>query len=373
MTKEYQICSRCVMDTSDEDIVFDNSGSCNHCENHFTVSSRFGYTNGDSEAKLDRLVLQIKHESRDRPYDCVVGVSGGVDSSYVALLCKDLGLRALLVHFDNGWNSEVAVQNISRLVRSLGFDYITDVVDWPSFRDIQLSILKSGSVDLELPTDVAIFTTVMEAARKNKVKYIFSGTNLSSEGMLPLTWGYHRYKDIKYYRSLIEPKVRESIKRIPHYSLVREGFYRLVYRFRTVSLLNYVPYNKERAKQELSARLGWSDYGGKHMESRITAFWQGYAMNRKFGFDYRRPTLSAEICSGIVSREHALRILSQDPLKGHDYASLNAYVAKKLGISVEELDVYLNSPVKSYKDFPNSKKLIDFFNGIYKSFLSPLL
>ena len=365
MKRPYKICTRCVMDTSDEDIYFDSSGFCNHCNRHHFMSARFGYRRHESDYKLAELVKKIKYDSRKRDYDCVVGVSGGVDSSYVAMICKEIGFRALLVHFDNGWNSEVAVSNINKIVRRLDYDYITEVVDWPSFRDVQLSILRSGSVDLEYPTDLGIFKTVMEAARKNHIKYVISGTNLASEGMLPLTWGYHRYRDVRYFQAIVGSYVKK-LSYIPHYSLLEETILRVRYRIQTIALLNFISFSRDLAKEQLADRLGWSDYGGKHAESRITAFWQGYVMNKRFGFDYRRPTLSAEICSGLRSRDDALSILEVAPIVEGDFDETNRFVAKKFGLSMAELSELIHIPPKTYKDFPNSKALIDFVHATYR-------
>lgn len=358
------------MDTSDPDIDFDNRGFCNHCRNHYRAQISFGYGEERSSLLREREIEEIKRQSSSRPYDCILGVSGGVDSSYAALLAKEYGLRVLLMHVDNGWNTDVSVQNISKLVSFLNFDYTSDVIDWVSFREVQLAFLKSGSVDLEMPTDIAIFASLYKAAIKHKIKYIISGANLASEGMLPLTWGYHRYKDMRYYRAIAGKGLVKSLKRIPHLSLPEEIYVRLRYRINTLYLLNYIKYNKDGAKAILESQFGWRDYGGKHHESRITGFWQGFVMPTKFGFDYRRPTLSAEICTGQITRDVALRILEEPPSMDRFTEEEFIYIAKKFGITKAELQDTLNTPPKSYKDFRNSKTIIDFVHNTYRRFVA---
>ncbi len=358
------------MDTSDQDIDFDNRGFCNHCRNHYNAQIRYGYDEESSVSLLERQIDGIKRHSRSRPYDCILGVSGGVDSSYAAVLAKEYGLRVLLIHVDNGWNTEVSVRNISTLVSILNFDYISEVIDWASFREVQLAFLRSGSVDLEMPTDIAIFASIYKAAIKHRIKYIISGSNLASEGMLPLTWGYHRYKDMRYYRAIAGRRLAKSLKRIPHLSLPKEIYVRLRYKIKTLYLLNYIKYSKDDAKAILESQFGWRDYGGKHHESRITGFWQGFVMPTKFGFDYRRPTLSAEICTGRITRDAALRILEEPPSVDRFTEEEFFYIAKKFGITKSELQDALNTPPRSYKDFRNSKTIIDFVHNTYRRFVA---
>lgn len=366
----YRICTRCVMDTSDPQISFDIEGHCNHCRAFFERRSALEHGGYDSERAWESHVREIKSRSKFARYDCVVGVSGGVDSSYVALLCKQYSLRVLMVHVDNGWNSEIASRNIRRLVDELKFDYMSVVINWKEFREVQLAFLRSGSVDLEMPTDIAIYASLVHTAVKNGIRYIISGGNVSSEGMLPIAWGYHRYKDMRYYRYIVKKYSKANLKDIPTIGLWSEGFYRLLDRFRVFYILNFHRYDRNSAKRELENRVGWQDYGGKHHESRITAFWQGYVMKEKFGFDYRRPTFSAEICSGLMSRDNALLQLDLPAFDSEFVLRQELYIAKKFRLDLESFRALLASPPKSYFDFPNQKGFIDLFYNFYRKWLS---
>ena len=202
--KDYKICSYCAMDTSDEDIIFNEEGRCNHCLDFEVVLRDSKYATNNSEEKLDELLKAVKVKGENKKFDCLVGISGGVDSCYMAYLCKKWKLRPLLIHMDNGWNSEIAVKNVKKMVDKLGFDYESYVLDWREVRDIQLAFLKSSIVDLEMPTDIAIAASLYETAAKHGIKYIISGGNFSGEGILPLTWGYHVLKDEKLYRNIVK-------------------------------------------------------------------------------------------------------------------------------------------------------------------------
>lgn len=358
------------MDTSDPDIVFDENGVCNHCKEFTSHLENRGYVPGESEAEFERYVEHIKEKSKNNQYDCIVGISGGVDSCYVAYLCKQYGLRTLLVHMDNGWDTEIAVSNIKELAKNLGFDYISYVLDWEEFKNIQLAFLKSSVVDLEMPTDVAILQSIYETALKYNIKYIISGGNLSSEGILPLQWGYHRYKDMRMYNHIVNKYGNVKIRKVPVVGLVKESYYKLVKKLKTLYILNYVDFDKDAAKKYLMDNLGWKDYGGKHHESKITAFWQGYVMYKKYNMDYRRSTFSSQICLDQITREEALENLKGVPYDEEKVKMDKAYIAKKYGISVEELEHYLSLPPKTFKDFPNNEKFIKFCYDLYNKFLN---
>jgi N-acetyl sugar amidotransferase len=368
--REYQICVRCVMDTTDPDIKFDEQGVCNHCTSFQNRLSASGYTPGVSEKEWESYVEVIKQKGRGKKYDCIVGVSGGVDSCYVAVLCKNYGLRPLLMHMDNGWDTEIAVNNIKELAKNLGLDYYSYVLDCEEFREIQLAFLKASSVDLEMPTDVAILASIYEMAAKYDIQYIISGGNLSSEGILPLHWGYHGHKVMRMYNHIVRKYSSKRLRKVPAVGLIKESYYRFVKRIKTLYILNYVGYNKDEAKQFLMDRMGWKDYGGKHHESKITAFWQGYAMFSKFGIDYRKAILSSQVCLGQVTRDQALEILNTPAFDELKVDADKAYIAKKYGISVSDLDKYISDPPRSYVDFPNQKGLIDFCYNIYNRFFN---
>jgi N-acetyl sugar amidotransferase len=352
------------MDTFDEFITFDDRGFCNHCE-EFLQRSKGHRPAENLEVQWVEILNNIKKKGRGREYDCLVGISGGVDSSYTAHLCKEWGLRVLLLHMDNGWDTDISVKNIKTMAERLGFDYVSYVLDWNEFREIQLGFLRSSIVDLEMPTDIAIVASIYQVAAKHGIQYIVSGGNSSAEGILPLQMGYHRYKDMKLYRHIVKNFSSVPLKQVPTIGFLGEIYYKFVKNIRTVYPLEYVPFDKDKAREFLMERYGWENYGGKHHESKITAFWQSYAMPVKYNMDYRRTTLSSQICSGQVSREEALHSLEGTPYDPSKVEEDKKYVAKKFGIPVQELEKYLSFPPKTYLDFPNQKNLIEF---IYKTY-----
>ena len=368
-TRSYQICNICVMDTSDMDIEFDENGQCNHCKSAFNKKTEnTSYVAGKSEELLNHIVDKIKTKGKGRAYDCLVGISGGVDSCYVAYMCKKLGLKPLLLHFDNGWDAEIAVQNIKNVAKNLDLDYLSYVVDWQEFKEIQLAFLKSSTVDLEYPTDIGIFASLSEIAKKNKINYIISGGNSSSEGILPLSWGYHVKRDLSYYKEIVKNFSKVPIKAVPVESILGEVYNKFVKNIKTIYILNYLNYDKEQAKKILQEELGWQEYGGKHHESKITAFWQSYVMPVKYNMDYRRATFSSQICSGQLSRVEALNMLENSlPYNPSTVESDRQYIAKKFEISIDDFNKYLSQPPKTYKDFKNNKKVIDFVMNTYRA------
>jgi N-acetyl sugar amidotransferase len=354
------------MDTSDEDIVFDEQGVCNHCKDFEAVLKIPRFDKKNAEKNLSVMIAQIKERGKGRKYDCVMGISGGVDSCYAVYLCHSWGLRPLVMHMDNGWNSEIAVQNIKNLVDKLGIDYQSFVLDWNEFREIQLAFLKSSIVDLEMPTDLAIPSTWYLTAIRNNVKSIVSGGNYSSEGILPLTWGYHVKKDIKLYKHIVSKYGRVKNRKVPYMGLWKEFYYKFMRNIKVFYPLNFIEYNKDEARAHLIEEFGWKDYGGKHHESKITGFWQGYVMPTKYNMDYRRATMSAQIVKKQISRELALKELEKNPYPKDKIETDKAYIAKKFGISIDEMNDILKEEPKTYKDFPNQKGLIDFIHNVYR-------
>jgi N-acetyl sugar amidotransferase len=352
------------MDTSDEDIVFDSKGICNHCTDYLDTIQKFREDTYKKE-KLDLIIKTVKEKGKGKTYDCIMGISGGVDSCYAVHLAVSWGLRPLLMHMDNGWNKDIAVKNIKTIVEKLNLDYVSEVLDWNEFREIQLAFLKSSIVDLEMPTDVAILASIYKHADKHKIKSVFSGGNYSGEGILPLTWGYHVKKDMKLYQYIVDTFSNIKIKKTPVVGLFKEMYYKFVLNIKTFYPLNYIDYNKDDARAFLIEHYGWQDYGGKHHESTITAFWQSYAMPTKYNMDYRRATFSSQICNNQITREEAIEKLKSISYDDESIDQQKAYVAKKYKISLEELEGFLVKPPKTYKDFPNQKKLIDFFYNLY--------
>lgn len=361
----YRICGKCVMDSTDEDIVFDDNGNCNHCSNFEIILHAADLLKGTAPQLIER----IRIAGEGKKYDCLVGISGGVDSCYTAYLCQKWGLRPLLMHMDNGWNSEISVRNVKKLLDKLGFDYESYVLDWSEFREIQLAFLKSSIVDFEMPTDIAIAASLYQTANKYGIPYIISGGNYSGEGILPLTWGYHVLKDEKLYRHIVKKHSNVKLQKVPVVGLKGEIYYKFIKGIKTVYPLNKIDYNKDEAREFLKKEFDWQDYGGKHHESRITAFWQSFAMPKKYNMDYRKATYSAQIVSEQITREEALEKLKSPAYNPETLERDKQYIAKKYGISLEELECYLALPPKTYKDFPNDKKRIDWFYGLYRRYL----
>lgn len=365
MIREYQQCSFCVMDTSDPLISFDEEGTCNLCTEFRQSRQHHNYQGEESDQKLGLLIVQIKKDGIGKEYDCVIGVSGGIDSSYVAWIAKEKGLRVLAVHMDNGWNSEEAVLNIKNIVGKLGIDYETVVLDWEEFRDIQLSFLKASVPEAETPTDVAIPAACHQLAAKYNIKYIISGGNFATEGILPKSWHYNS-KDLKYFRHIQKTFGTRKIKKLPTFGFVRETYYKIVKGIKMIYILNYTPYKKDEAVEILKEKFNWKYYGGKHYESKYTGFIQSYYLFEKFGIDYRRATLSTQICTGEIDRIEALKILETKPYNDEIVAREKEYIAKKLKISLAEFEEIINRPAKWYWDYPNNEKRLGFIYNTYR-------
>lgn len=332
------------MDTSDPLIVFDQYGFCNHCR---TAIEKREVQNGRTN-NIDELVDKLKRWGKNKKYDCVIGVSGGVDSSYVAYLCKQNGLRPLAVHMDNGWNSELSILNIQVLLDKLNIELHTEVLDWDSFRDLQLAFLKSSTSDIEIPTDHAISGVLLKIALNENVPLVL-GVNSSSEAILPSSWsqGHLDWAYIKKVHSLYGQK---SLKNYPHVSLAKHIYFYRVRRIPVISILDSIDYDKEKAKEFLISKFNWRDYGGKHYESFFTKFYQSYILPTKFGYDKRRAHFSSLIVANQLSREEALDMLSKplfDPQEiNHDIT----YFIKKMQISAEEFEDIMNNPPRRYED-----------------------
>ena len=363
--RAYQICNRCVMDTSDPAIFFDEKGNCNHCNDYFNNLSKKIYRGEKTDQELAALVQKIKKSSKNNEFDVVVGLSGGVDSCYASYTLHKLGLRAIAVHLDNGWNLNVAEQNIKNVIDHTGFRYEKFVLDAEEFKDLQLAFLKSSISDLEIPTDTAIPGVLHLVAEKYNVKFIVSGGNYSTEGILPQSWGYNA-KDDRLLHAIQKRFGTIKLENFPSFGYQKEIYYKFIKNIRMVYLLNYVPYSKKEARKILENEVGWQYYGGKHYESIYTGFVQYYILPEKFGIDYRRTTFSTMICAGEMQREDAIENLRN---KAYTIEKLNAdkkIIAGKFGISVDELDALINLPKKSYKDYPNSEKFLTLLYSVYR-------
>ena len=354
----YQICVRCVMDTSINGITFDNQGVCNFCRAAEVRLSKELYVGVKNASRLHQLIDQIKSEGRKRPYDCIIGVSGGVDSSYTAYLVKRIyGLRPLAVHFDNGWDSELAVQNIENLIKKLDIDLFTHVVDWEEFKDIQLSFLKASVANCEIPTDHAILALLYRMAAKQGVRFIIHGGNLATESIMPAEW-MHDAKDLRFLVSIHERFGTVNRQTMPTMSYMTLAWNILIRRIRYVSLLNYIDFNKQKAIRVLEDELGWRKYGGKHFESIYTRFFQGYLLPEKFHMDKRRPHSSSLIMSGQMSRNEALKELELPPYDQTIVREDIKYICRKFRMSDAEFSQIMNMPVKESSEYPNNALIL---------------
>jgi N-acetyl sugar amidotransferase len=350
MSIAYQICTRCIMDTSDPEISFDASGVCNHCRNYDETLKTQSISGEEGRLQLVRIAEMIKGDGVGKPYDCIIGVSGGVDSTYLAYIVKKLGLRPLAVHLDNGWDSELAVQNIENVLKKLHIELYTFVIDWEEFKDLQLAFLKASTPDSEIPTDHAIFSLLYQLADKFKIRYVLPGFNGRTESHLPKAWSQGHY-DWKYIKSIHKRFGKVPLTTFPHATFFGLVWYRLSQRW--ISVLNYVDYVKKDAMKILEKELDWKYYGGKHYESIYTRFYQGYILPKKFGFDKRRTHLSSLICSGEITREEALEELKKETYPLELQKQDREYVIKKLGITETEFEEIMSLPLRSYSDYPS--------------------
>jgi N-acetyl sugar amidotransferase len=342
------------MDTSDPEIRFDKDGVCNHCRVFDQAASARILPEPERGRARRRLVRRMKASGRKRAYDCILGVSGGVDSTYAAYLLKQEGLNPLAVHLDNGWNSKMAVENIEKALKKLDVDLYTRVLDWDEFRRIQAAFLRAGVPDVEIPTDHAIFGALFRTASKKNIPWIVIGYNVQTEAVLPRAWS-HGHFDAKYIRSVCRANGVEKIRSFPFVDLPRLFYWRIVRRIRVVPFLHYVDYQKEHAMRVLTRELGWQPYAGKHSESVYTKFVQEFVFPRKFGFDKRRAHLSALICSGQLDRAKALRMI-EEPFDERALEEDLEYVSKKLKFSVEEFRALMNAAPMSFDDYPSYEK-----------------
>jgi N-acetyl sugar amidotransferase len=357
------VCVRCVMDTSDREIRFDERGVCNHCHAYDALAAREIRTGPAGKEALLRIVDGIRAHGQGKQYDCVMGISGGVDSTYLAYIAKQLGLRPLAVHLDNGWDSELAVSNIEKVLRTLSIDLYTEVLDWEEFRDLQLAFLKASVSDAEIPTDHAIGAAIYRVASERGIRYILSGENVATEGVLPGSWTYGVW-DWKYIRAVHQRFGTLPLRRFPHYSLADLFYYRVARQMRTLRPLNFLPYVKSEVMRVLQHELGWKYYGGKHYESIYTRFFQGYILPGKFGIDKRKAHLSTLICSGQLTRDAAVTELSCQSYSPELQRQDHEYVIKKLGLRAEEFAAIMSFPTRTHRDFPNAEALFHRLRGL---------
>ena len=351
-------CTRCVMRRADDPDITFVDGVCNHCRRYMELLPSRVTPGEAGKQALDALVSRMKRtRRRKRGYDCVIGVSGGVDSTYVAYLVKGLGLKPLAVHVDNGWNSELAVHNIEKTVRRLGIDLHTEVLDLREFYDLQRAFLLGSTPDGDIPADHAIQATLWKVARKHGIKFIVSGMNFRTEAINVPSWSYG-HSDWRYIRSVHATYGRVPLKRYPHFGFAELFYTTGVKRVRIVSVLNYVDYDKHSAMQTLTDTLDWTPYGGKHFESIYTRFYQGFVLPQKFGIDKRRGHLSDLINSGQITRDEALKELAEPDYEDRLRRRDQELFLKKLDLSAQEFEDIMSTPARSFRDFKNSYEFV---------------
>ena len=359
--RPYQICANCIMDTSDSNITFDARGWCDYCNNYHANILPNWRPDERGERELMPTIQRIKRDGQGKDHDCLIGISGGVDSSYLTYLAKvRFGLRPLLFHVDAGWNSQQAVNNIERLVEGLGLDLYTEVVDWPEMRDLQLAFFKAGVAHLDTPQDHAFFAGLYNFAAKNGFKYILTGANYSTECVRePLEWHYHA-SDLRQMLDIHRRFGTRPLKSFPMADIAKfKIYYRLVKGIRVVKPLNHVHYIKDDAMNELVEKFGWQKYAHKHYESRFTRFYEGYWLPKKFGYDKRRAHFSSLILTGQLTREAAMAKIAAPAYDPETVAQDFEYVATKLGVTVGELQALMEAPNRSYRDYNNAMGFIE--------------
>lgn len=364
--KEYRICTNCIMDTTDPDIMVDSNGVCSNCNSYYNMIKQFEKSVGNKKDEFKKIVNKIKEDCKEDKYDCIIGISGGVDSAYLTYIAHKCGLRILAVHVDAGWNSEIAVSNIKKICKVLGIELHTVVIDWSTMKELQRAYMFSGLPNLDIPQDHAFIAAVYEYADKYKIKYILNGSNYATEGILPSAWGYDAkdyicIKDV--YKKCGRNKI--SLKKYPHMGIMKYIKYTYFGKAKKINLLNYIDYSKKDAIKLLHEKFDWEYYGGKHFESRFTKWFQSYYLPKKFGYDKKRAHLSSLIVGGEMSREEALVQMSD--LSNYTETEMEEdleYILKKLEISEEEWNFIMEAPTKTENDYKNYNKIMNFMRKL---------
>lgn len=367
MTMIYQQCTFCVMDTTDPGICFEANGRCNRCRTAEQDGKNIWFPNEEGKRRLDALIAQAKRAGSNNDYDCIIGISGGIDSAYLAYRLRTdyPDLRILAIHVDGGWNSEVSVRNIELLVKQLSIDLQTEVIDWQEMRDLQLAFMRASVANQDIPQDHAFFASLYHLANRHGIRYFFSGGNFATESILPPEWG-HVAMDPRHLRAVHARFGNlHRLRRFPIISLFDWYlWYPYVRRFVVARPLNLMPYNKNEAKQLLQSKLGWADYGDKHHESRFTKFFQSYYLPTKFGWDKRKAHLSSLVVSGQLSREDAVIALAKAPYDPSGLDDDIIFLAKKLRVSDKELSEIVAAVPIPHNTYPTSQVLYDLKNAI---------
>ncbi len=357
--RAYQICSNCAMDTTDSQIVFDDKGVCDHCNTFYNVIQPNWHTSEKGEQAIQAVAAKIKKEGEGKDFDCIIGMSGGIDSSYLVYLAKEkLGLRPLVFHVDAGWNSQEAVNNIERIIEKLGLDLYTEVIDWEEMKDLQLAYFKAGVSNIDTPQDHAFFATMYKFANKYKVKHILTGGNYSTECVRnPLEWMYYQSDSIQL-KDIYKQYGTGKLNNFPITNILWHKVYLpYIKGIKLIRPLDYMVYDKEAATQFLVDNYGYQRYPQKHFESRFTKFYEGYWLPKKFGYDTRKVQYSSLILTKQMTRDEALEKLKTLPYNEATIKDEFEYIATKLGISVAELEGYLNAPNRSNSEFKSQQSM----------------
>lgn len=367
LQNNYRICTRCVMDTTDPEITFDKAGVCNHCRHFDEVTSKSWFPNEEGARRLSVILDSIRADGKHQTYDCIIGLSGGVDSCYLALKVNEWKLRPLVVHVDAGWNSELAVANIEKVVKYCGYHLHTHVVDWTEMRNLQLAYLRAGIANQDVPQDHVFFASMYHFATKNRIKYILTGGNTATECIFPESW-HGSAMDAVNLKAIYRKYGDGRLKTYNTISFFQYYFwYPFIKKMRTVRPLNYIPYNKEDAIKEMERLFGWRYYGRKHGESIFTKLFQNYYLPAKFGFDKRRPHFSSMIVTGQLTREEALIQLKEPLYDAQELENDIEYFCKKIKITRKQFEEFTSAPPHHYTDFSNWNRRHQMLKSIQSS------
>ncbi|MDP2175521.1 MAG: N-acetyl sugar amidotransferase [Bacteroidota bacterium] len=356
-SQQIQECSQCLLNTKDTSYIsFDDNGVCSYCQSYKHKVFSLGSANEKSDY-LKTKINEIKLHGKGKKFDCLLGLSGGVDSSYMAFLAHELGLKPLVIHLDNGWNSEIAVKNIEKICEKFGFELYTYVIDWEEFVGLQKAYLKAGVVDIEVLTDHAIYAILNKLSYKFKIKYTLSGFNYETEAIMPKGWTYSK-RDFLNIKDIVAKYGEEvKFKTYPYINFYKALFYYWFLKLETFELLNFVEYDKETAKKTLISEIGWTDYGGKHYESVFTKFYQSYILPVKFGIDKRRAHLSNQICAQKISKKQANQILETKPFDEQLISMERDYILKKFSLSEKEFEKIMQEKPRPHSEFDTDQRL----------------